>query len=82
MSKDVIGKMDEIAKTMGQGVYNDLPKLAKLAKLELGVKDEPVVKHKQEDMESKRKNIVNFSNKRKGADAAKPKVKSPIVKRV
>lgn len=33
----VVLKMDELAKTMGSGVYNDLPRLRKLANLELGV---------------------------------------------
>ena len=37
LDQSVIRKMDDIARTMGKGVYNDLPKLAKLAKVELGV---------------------------------------------
>jgi hypothetical protein len=75
LTKPVIDKMDELARSMGQGVYNDLPRLAKLAKMELGVKDEPASK-RDDGNDTKRKNVVNFNNKRKGADSAKPKVKS------
>ncbi len=43
----VIIQMDNIAKEMGKGVYNNLEKLYKLAKLDLGIKD----------------NVINFKDK-------------------
>ena len=77
LSDDVVLKMDELAKSMGAGVYNDLPRLAKLAKLELGIKDKADKKDDDDgDIEQKKRNVVNFTNRRKGADVKKVPVKS------
>lgn len=52
----VVMKMDELAKTMGPGVYNDLYRLHKLANLELGIVD--VKKQDREDINRKISNGV------------------------
>jgi hypothetical protein len=60
LSPKVIGKMDEISKAMGSGVYNDLPRLLKLAKSELGIKDVP-----QNRPRPNENNIVEFRGRKK-----------------
>ena len=44
LDKTVVKQMDNIAGKMGRGVYNDLPRLAKLAKMELGLPTETKTK--------------------------------------
>lgn len=62
----VIKQMDEIARTMGRGVYNDLERLHKLAKTELGIKDN-VVPIRQDNGATGKKinNAVNMGGVRK-----------------
>lgn len=60
LSSKVVAKMDEIAKTMGSGVYNDLPRLVTLAKSELGIRDVPKKKEIPD-----RKNVFEFRGRRK-----------------
>lgn len=50
--------MDEIAKSFGPGAYNDLERLHKLAKAELGIREAPVTQQKKE-------NVFQFSNRSK-----------------
>ncbi len=76
LSKEIVLKMDELAKSMGVGVYNDLPRLSKLAKMELGLDNKKIPENNDEDDElnQKRKNIVNFSRRRSASDILPPKV--------
>ena len=57
---NVIAKMDEIATSMGTGVYNDLPRLRKLAMSELGIREVP-----KEEPNSQQKKINNSFNMRR-----------------
>jgi hypothetical protein len=59
----VIKKMDEIAKEFGPGAYNNLERLHKYAKVELGMKDAPTSQRTVEG--GGRKNIVEFGGRRK-----------------
>jgi len=59
----VIKKMDEIAKVMGSGAYNDLSRLHKYAKVELGIKDEPTNRRPTDN--GNRRNVVEFGGKRR-----------------
>lgn len=77
LPKEVVLKMDEIAKELGPGVYKNLPLLSKMAKLELGIKDEkPRSEEKIDDGDdnpaSSRKRSVEMSNRRKGQVNKKP----------
>lgn len=59
----VIKKMDEIAKEFGPGAYNNLARLHKYAKVELGIKDAPAVNRTVEGGE--KRNVVEFGGKRR-----------------
>jgi hypothetical protein len=59
----VIKKMDEIAKEVGPGAYNNLERLHKYAKFELGIKDSPPNSGTTNGGE--RRNIVEFRGKRR-----------------
>jgi len=59
----VIRKMDEIAKEFGPGAYNNLARLHKYAKVELGIKDAPAGPRTVEGGD--KKNIVEFGGKRR-----------------
>ena len=52
--------MDEISKAMGSGVYNDLPRLLKIAKSELGIRDIPQGRPRPNE-----NNIVEFRGRKK-----------------
>ena len=55
--------MDEIAKVMGPGAYNDLSRLHKYAKAELGIRDVPTNQRPVEN--GGRRNVVEFGGKRR-----------------
>lgn len=59
----VIRKMDEIAKEFGPGAYNNLERLHKYAKVELGIKDAPSGSRTVEGGD--RRNVVEFGGKRR-----------------
>ena len=59
----VIKKMDEIAKEFGPGAYNNLARLHKYAKVELGIKDVPA--NQRTAGGGGRGNVVEFGGKRK-----------------
>jgi Sec-independent protein translocase protein TatA len=63
LPEQVIKRMDEIAKSFGPGAYNDLGRLCKYAKAELGIKDTPTNQRQTES--NGRKNIFEFSGKRR-----------------
>lgn len=71
LPKEVVEKMDELARTMGGGVYNDLPRLAKLAKLELGISTKKVDLEEKKTV-VKKKGAVEMSSTRKTSSAKKP----------
>ena len=59
----VIRKMDEIAREFGPGSYNNLERLYKYAKVELGIKDAPTNLRMVEGGD--RKKVVEFGGKRR-----------------
>jgi hypothetical protein len=65
--KNVVLKMDELAKSMGNGVYNDLPRLRKLALIELGIPEK-----KPEDK------INNVNDKTKNSFETRNRQRSPL----
>jgi hypothetical protein len=58
----VIKKMDEIAKVFGPGAYNDLERLFKYAKHELGIKTNP---NQRSSENSDGGNVMEFRGKRR-----------------
>lgn len=72
LPKEVVAKMDELARTMGGGVYNDLTRLAKLAKMELGIADTKKVDVEEKKTVVRKKGAVEMSSTRKTSSAKKP----------
>jgi hypothetical protein len=66
----VIKQMDEIAAKMGRTVYNDLDRLLKYAKTDLGIKDEPKA---QDTTKNKLDNIVQMRSVRKQSNQSTDK---------
>jgi len=62
--EQVIKKMDEIAKDFGAGAYNNLERLHKYAKAELGIKDATVTRT-LDSGKINRQNVVEFGGKRR-----------------
>jgi hypothetical protein len=82
LPKEVVQKMDEIAQELGGGgkAYDNLPRLLKLAKYELGISD--TQKQKNEDdiprnRDRGKRTVFEFSSSRKSG-VEKPVIKSML----